>query len=248
MFIKLDGERSLEEKFTNFITEKDIIFELSASNTSAQNDYIERKKDILLAKERAMRIQADLSVYLWSWIVQIVEYFMNRTLMKKHEWKTFFEAVTERKFNLTHLIQFEAKAYFIDKHILKKKNMRFRAHRNFLIEYDSINIFNIWISSLHKVIRTCDVIFDENNFYKFSQIDLIQVINELFLISDDTLNIFKSQFIKIEELSNISNEKDLTLMPIDIIRTDETDENDKEDSFIKTLETDEDEVNKNDQR
>ena len=66
MFIRSDGERSLEEKFTNFIMKKSITFVSFASDTPAQNDYIERKRDILLAKERTMRIQADLSVYLWS--------------------------------------------------------------------------------------------------------------------------------------------------------------------------------------
>ena len=73
------------------------------------------------------------------------------------------------------------------------------------------------------------------------------MINKSFLISDDTLNILKSEFIKIDELTNISDEKNLALMFIDIIKTDETDEND-EDSFIRTLEIDEDEADKDDQR
>ena len=64
MFIKSDKKRSLEEKFTNFITEKNITFEFSALDTSVQNNHIERKKNILLTKRRTMRIQVDLSVYL----------------------------------------------------------------------------------------------------------------------------------------------------------------------------------------
>ena len=64
MFIRSDGERSLKEKFANFIMEKNIIVKFSASDTSAQNDYIERKKNILLTKEKAMRIQVNLSIYL----------------------------------------------------------------------------------------------------------------------------------------------------------------------------------------
>ena len=83
MFIKLNEKRSLEEKFATFITEKNIIFEFFASNTSIQNNYIEWKKSILLVKRRTMKIQIDLSVYLWSWIIQIVEYFMNKTFIKK---------------------------------------------------------------------------------------------------------------------------------------------------------------------
>ena len=74
------------------------------------------------------------------------------------------------------------------------------------------------------------------------------MINESFLINDDMLNILKSEFIKIEELSNISNEKNLTLMFINFIRTNKINKNDQKNLFIETLETDEDEANKNDQR
>ena len=123
--------------------------------------------------------------------------------------------------------------------------MRFKAHINFLIEYYNINIFNIWIFKLHKIIRTHDVIFDENNFDKLSQINLTQMINESFLISDDKLNIFKLEFIRIEKLSDISNEKNLVLIFIDIIKIKK---NDEKKLFIKALETDKNEIDKDDQR
>ena len=74
------------------------------------------------------------------------------------------------------------------------------------------------------------------------------MINESFLINDDTLNILKLKFIKIEKLSNINDEKNLALMFINIIRTNKTNKNDEKNLFIETLETDEDEANKNDQR
>ena len=74
------------------------------------------------------------------------------------------------------------------------------------------------------------------------------MINELFLINNDMLNILKSEFTKIKELSNINDEKNLTLMSTDVIRTDKIDENDEENSFIKTFKTDENEIDKNDQR
>ena len=68
------------------------------------------------------------------------------------------------------------------------------------------------------------------------------------MINNDTLNILKSKFIKIEKLLNINNEKNLTLIFIDVIRTDKTDKNDEKNSFIRTLRIDEDEIDKNDQR
>ena len=56
MFVKSNEKRCLEKKFANFITKKNIIFETFVSDTSVQNDHIEQKKDILLAKRRMMRI------------------------------------------------------------------------------------------------------------------------------------------------------------------------------------------------
>ena len=67
------------------------------------------------------------------------------------------------------------------------------------------------------------------------------------MINDETLNILKSEFIKIEKLSNISDGKNLTLMLINAIKTNETDEKNKKNSFIRTFKTDEDEINKDDQ-
>ena len=64
MFIKLNEERSQKEKFINSITKENIIFEIFVSDTSAQNNHIERKKNILLTKEKTMRIYVDLSIYL----------------------------------------------------------------------------------------------------------------------------------------------------------------------------------------
>ena len=53
-----------------------------------------------------------------------------------------------------------------------------RAHVNHLVDYDSINIFRIWIPSRQKIIRTKNVIFNENKFYDFSEFDLFQLITE----------------------------------------------------------------------
>ena len=56
IFIRSDEKRSLKKKFANFIGEKNIIFESFTLNTSVQNDHIEWKRNILLVKERAMKI------------------------------------------------------------------------------------------------------------------------------------------------------------------------------------------------
>ena len=237
MFVKSNEKRFLKTQFTDYTSIKGIIYESFASDTPAQNEHIERKEDILLTKEKALRFKVNLSTYLWLWIVRTAEYIMNRIFMKKHEWKTFFEVVIESKFNLAHLIQFKAKAYSIDKHISRKKKMKIKAHIGFFVEYDSRNIFNIWVSSQHKIIRMRDVIFDEDNFYKSNQIDFAQFIKESFLINNDTVDIFRTKFIKIEEEEFNTDEKNFQLILIDaiIIIDDEADEANKNDQSQEYL-------------
>ena len=64
MFIKSDEKRFLKTQFIDYINIKNIIYEFSASDTSVQNEHIERKNDILLTKERTLRLKINLLIYL----------------------------------------------------------------------------------------------------------------------------------------------------------------------------------------
>ena len=61
------------------------------------------------------------------------------------------------------------------------------------------------------------VIFDENSFYKFNQIDLAQLIKESFLFNSNTIDILRTKFIRIEGLLNIIDEEDFQHIFIDAI-------------------------------
>ena len=142
---------------------------------------------------------------------------MNRTSSKKHDWKISFEFVIDNKSNLIHIIQYESKTYSIDKHISRREKMRAKTHIDFLVGYDNINIFNIWIFNQHKIVRTRDVIFNENKQYRFNEIDVAQLISESFF-QNDTLDISQMKFNKfmIDELNNES-ENELFEIFIDFI-------------------------------
>lgn len=160
-------------------------------------------------KARAIRIEANLPAYLWPWCTQTAGFLTNRTLMNKHKWKTPFQAVTSYRLNLSHLKAFRYKAYPLDKSIPRKEKMAPRAYLGFLVGYEGTNIYNIWIPSLYKVIRTRDITFDEALFYKPDEIDIIQLEKEPFLHS-----IFEIPYIEpshvIEDLSSDSDEDDYT--------------------------------------
>ena len=101
--------------------------------------------------------------------------------------------------------------------------MRAKAHIEFFVDYESINIFNIWIFSQHKIIKMRDVSFDENSFYKFNQINLAQLIKESFLTNSDTIEILRTNFTKIEKLSDIIDEENFQHILIDSINIIERD-------------------------
>ena len=131
---------------------------------------------------------------------------MNRTFFKKHEWKTSFEIIIDKKSNFVHIVQYETKIYFLNKNISKKKKMKIKTHIDFFVNYDNINIFFIWIFNQRKIIRIRDVTFNENSYYRFNEIDLIQFVNEFFL-TNDTFDISQNDFTKIIniELNNDEN-------------------------------------------
>ena len=64
MFVKSNEKQSLITQFTDYINIKNIIYESFASDTFAQNEHIKRKKNILLTKEKALRFEINLLIYL----------------------------------------------------------------------------------------------------------------------------------------------------------------------------------------
>ena len=63
VFIRSNGKISLDDNFSDFFIEIDIIFETSTSDTQTQNGHAERKGIILTIKTRALRIDVGLSHY-----------------------------------------------------------------------------------------------------------------------------------------------------------------------------------------
>ena len=73
--------------------------------------------------------------------------------------------IIDKKLNLIHIVKYKAKTYLLNKNISKRKKMKSKAHIDFFVKYNNINIFLIWISSQRKIIRTRNVTFNENFWY-----------------------------------------------------------------------------------
>jgi hypothetical protein len=80
---------------------------------------------------------------LWPEIVKVVGYTRNRTLVRKLEWKTPFKAVKKQKPRRAHMHIYGCRAYLLDHNILRKMKLNPQAHIEYLVGYDSTNIYRI---------------------------------------------------------------------------------------------------------
>jgi hypothetical protein len=200
VFLHSDGEKSLGNEFNKFILDKGITWEPSAPSTPAQNGHAERQGRMLQTKARTMRIAAGLPEHLWHEIVRSAAYIANRTPIKKLGWKTPWEMVTGKKPDVSHLHKLGSKAYALDKHIDKKDKLQARAHIGYLVGYDSTNIFRVWIPSKRKIIRTRDVIFDENSTYTTYDADK-------YLLQEATVETYDYSPLRINNASEVQEEE-----------------------------------------
>ncbi len=187
-FIRMNDERILEFEYRDFMKMRKIATKRFASYTSFQNDKIERSEKILMIRTRTMRIETNLSINMWSKVFKSIDYLNNRILRRALAWKTFFEALIEKKSNLTHLQSYECRAYFLKNIISRKNRLKSKTFIDYLVRYDFINIFRIWISSRMRIVRIRDVLFDKTLFYDFAKLDS----RHLLIISvKETLEVIK---------------------------------------------------------
>ena len=181
VFIRADKERALGKTFETLLAEKGITYEPSAPYTQAQNGHSERMGRIMATKARAMRIHAKLPHNMWHEAIKAASYIANRTPTKRNGWKTPFECITGTQPDLRHLHVYECKAYALNKNIPRKEKLQERAHIGYLIDYNSTNIFRIWIPSRSKVIRSRDVLFNEDTHYKPEDLNALQIVSKPIL-------------------------------------------------------------------
>jgi hypothetical protein len=201
-FIRMNDERILRFEYRDFMKMRRIVTKRFASYTSSQNDKIERSEKILMIRTRIMRIKTNLSANLWLKIFKSIDYLNNRILRRSLTWKTFFEVLTKEKSNLAYLQSYECRAYFLKKIILEKNRLKSKAFIDYLMRYDFINIFRIWIFNRMRIIRIRNVLFDKTFFYDLAKLDsrhllIISVKNTLEVIEISN-NIFFEMIIKKE--------------------------------------------------
>jgi hypothetical protein len=193
----------LRFEYRDFMKMRRIVTKRFASYTSSQNDKIERSERILMIKTRVMRIKTNLSANMWSKIFKSVDYLNNWILRRTLKWKISFEILMKKKSNLAHLQSYECRAYLLKNIILRKNLLKSKAFIDYLVRYDFINIFQIWIFNRMRIIRIRDVLFDKTLFYDLAKLDsrhlLIINVKETLEIIEISNNIFFEMIIEEDE-------------------------------------------------
>jgi hypothetical protein len=147
-----EQETSIDLQLENWINNQSIEWNWSAKNTSEQNDKSVRFEALLTEKAKCIRKFFKLFENLYSECYLAVVHLLNRTSMIQLNWdsslirmqRLFKKSI---RWELNHLKTFDCKAYVLLKESdasSPSEKIKVRAFVEYLIDYDSINIFRIW--------------------------------------------------------------------------------------------------------
>ena len=119
-----------------------------------------------------MHNTANLLVDYWSEYYKAAGYLFNYISIKWFNWKILFEITDNIKSDFNYMYVYGVKVYILRNKILYKDWFKSRAYINFLVGYDSCNIYYIWFPSSKCVMHIRDIIFIKNKFYKSDKLDL----------------------------------------------------------------------------
>ena len=128
-----------------------------------------------------MKSSFNLLKELWPEITHAAVYLYNQTSCYFLNWKSSYElfhthlahwesvVIEEQKSQQAHLKVYDCKTYYMITDILKKINhldqLKSRIWINYLVNYDSTNVYWIWNLIFNKMIWTRDIIFDEKMIF-----------------------------------------------------------------------------------
>jgi hypothetical protein len=154
----------LGREFDDLMVSEGVIVERNSPNILDQNGKPERYGRLLITKVRVMRIYSNLPEALFPEIYSTAAYIANRTLVKELGWKTLYEVVFGTPLLVYYLRVYGCWAYPLLKGpnvLLRKEKLQLRVYIGYLVGYDALNIFRVWIPSRNKVIRIRDIIFNK---------------------------------------------------------------------------------------
>ena len=200
--IRLNQKTSIEKKLQTWISEQKIKWNWFAKNISSQNKKFERFDVLLTEKIKYIKLHAKFFEKLYFECYLIAIYLINRTSIKTLNWE-FSLMIIQRlikqiiKWKIFHLKIFECKTFSLLKNAnksFKNEKMKSKTFIDYLMNYNSINIFRVWNFEKWTVNDYKNVIFDEIQYYNtYENDDLLKESEKSNFIEFQTCD-FKSSF------------------------------------------------------
>lgn len=163
------GGKFLSQEFNNYLITHGIIRELTIARTSQQNGVIKRKNWTMLNKLRFMLNGGSIPTFLWVEAVQTMVKLINYTPTRTNPHTTPEEMFTGLKFDLSRIRVFGCIA-----HIHQGGNDKL-ASRSTVGAYLGTDVeskaYRVWVPSMHQVIITRNVVFNEDQFLNTPKLD-----------------------------------------------------------------------------
>ncbi len=171
--IRSEQKISIDIKLKDWVSDQNIEWNWSSKNTFEQNDKSERFDALLIEKAKCIREFSKLSKDLYSECYLAAAHLLNRTFMTQLNWNSSLIRLQRLlkksiRWKLDYLKIFDCKTYVLLKESdvsSRSEKMKARAFVDYLIDYDSINIFRIWNLEKDDVSDYKNAIFDENAYY-----------------------------------------------------------------------------------
>jgi hypothetical protein len=171
--IRSEQKTSIDLQLEDWVNDQNIEWDWSSKNILEQNDKSERFDALLIEKARCIKKFSKLSKDLYSECYLAIAHLLNKILMIQLNWNSSLIRLQRLlkksiRWELNHLKIFDCKTYVLLKESdasSRSEKMKARAFVNYLVDYDSINIFRIWNLEKDDVNDYRDAIFDENAYY-----------------------------------------------------------------------------------
>ncbi|KAE8692624.1 Retrovirus-related Pol polyprotein from transposon TNT 1-94 [Hibiscus syriacus] len=161
-----NGGEYRNRRFREFCANNGIKMETTVPMTPQQNGVAERMNKTLNERARSMRIHAGLPKFLWAEAINTAAYLINRGPSVPLDGRIPEEVWSKKEINLSHLRVFGCISYV---HIDSAERSKLDAKSNkcAFVGYGGDEFgYRFWDYENRKIIRSRDVIFNENVMYK----------------------------------------------------------------------------------
>ena len=160
-----NGGEYKKSEFKTFCAAEGIRLIRTIPGKARQNGIAERMNRTLIERVRSMRIHSGLPKTFWADAVNTTAYLINRGPSVPLKFKLPEEVWTGKELKYSHLRNFGCTPYI---HVDSKKRDKLdaKARKCYFIGYGSdIFGYRFWDDKNRKILRHCDVTFDENVLY-----------------------------------------------------------------------------------